>query len=35
MKSITLQEIADRLEIDDLLTRYATALDTLDARRQR
>jgi 3-phenylpropionate/cinnamic acid dioxygenase small subunit len=30
MKSMTLQEIADRIEIDDLLTRYATALDTQD-----
>ena len=30
MKSMTLQEIADRIEIDDLLTRYATALDTKD-----
>jgi 3-phenylpropionate/cinnamic acid dioxygenase small subunit len=30
MKSMTLQEIADRVEIDDLLTRYATALDIKD-----
>ncbi len=30
MGSMTLQEIADRLEIDDLLTRYATAVDTKD-----
>jgi 3-phenylpropionate/cinnamic acid dioxygenase small subunit len=30
MKPMTLQEIADRFEIDDLLTRYATALDTQD-----
>src|SRR5579862_4359915 len=28
--SMTLQEIADRIEIDDLLTRYATALDAKD-----
>ena len=27
---MTVQEIADRLEIDDLLTRYATAVDTKD-----
>jgi len=27
---MTLQEIADRIEIDDLLTRYATALDAKD-----
>lgn len=27
---MTLEEIADRLEIDDLLTRYATALDAKD-----
>jgi len=27
---MTLQEIADRLEIDDLLTRYATAVDSKD-----
>lgn len=30
MSSTTLQAIADRLEIDDLLTRYATAVDTKD-----
>ncbi len=30
MSSRTLQAIADRLEIDDLLTRYATAVDTKD-----
>ena len=28
MKSMTLQEIADRIEIDDVLTRYATAVDS-------
>jgi 3-phenylpropionate/cinnamic acid dioxygenase small subunit len=27
---LTLQEISDRIEIDDLLTRYARAVDTLD-----
>lgn len=27
---MTLQEISDRIEIDDLLTRYATAIDTKD-----
>jgi len=27
MSSTTLQQLADRLEIDDLLTRYATSLD--------
>ena len=27
---MTLQDAADRLEIDDLLTRYATAVDTKD-----
>ncbi|MBI4517106.1 MAG: nuclear transport factor 2 family protein [Deltaproteobacteria bacterium] len=27
---MTLQQIADRIEIDDLLTRYATAVDTKD-----
>ena len=27
---MTLQDLADRLEIDDLLTRYATAVDTKD-----
>lgn len=30
MAKITLEEIADRLEIDALLTRYATGLDTKD-----
>jgi 3-phenylpropionate/cinnamic acid dioxygenase small subunit len=30
MATMTLQEIADRIEIDDLLTRYATALDAKD-----
>jgi 3-phenylpropionate/cinnamic acid dioxygenase small subunit len=30
MASIRLEDIADRLEIDDLLTRYATGLDTKD-----
>jgi 3-phenylpropionate/cinnamic acid dioxygenase small subunit len=30
MASMTLQEIADRLEIEELLTRYATALDRKD-----
>jgi len=30
MNSMTLQEIAGRIEIDDLLTRYATAVDTRD-----
>jgi 3-phenylpropionate/cinnamic acid dioxygenase small subunit len=28
--TMTLQQIADRIEIDDLLTRYATALDSKD-----
>lgn len=28
--TMTLQHIADRIEIDDLLTRYATALDAKD-----
>lgn len=28
MASMTLQEITDRIAIDDLLTRYATAVDT-------
>ena len=28
--TMTLQQIADRIEIDDLLTRYATALDAKD-----
>jgi 3-phenylpropionate/cinnamic acid dioxygenase small subunit len=28
MAAMTQQEIADRIEIDDLLTRYATAIDT-------
>jgi 3-phenylpropionate/cinnamic acid dioxygenase small subunit len=27
---MTLQELSDRIEIDDLLTRYATAIDTKD-----
>ena len=27
---MTSQEIADRIEIDDLITRYATAVDTKD-----
>ena len=27
---MTLQEISDRIEIDDLLTQYATAIDTKD-----
>jgi 3-phenylpropionate/cinnamic acid dioxygenase small subunit len=30
MATMTLQDIADRIEIDDLLTRYATALDSKD-----
>jgi SnoaL-like domain len=30
MAAMTLQEVADRIEIDDLLTRYATALDARD-----
>lgn len=30
MDATTLQAIADRIEIDDLLTRYATAVDTRD-----
>lgn len=30
MGAMTLQQIADRIEIDDLLTRYATAVDTKD-----
>ena len=30
MAPMTLQQLADRLEIDDLLTRYATALDNKD-----
>ena len=30
MSAMTLQQIADRIEIDDLLTRYATALDAKD-----
>ncbi len=30
MAVMTLQEIADRIEIDNLLTRYATAVDTKD-----
>ncbi|MFQ5667462.1 MAG: nuclear transport factor 2 family protein [Candidatus Binatia bacterium] len=30
MAAMTLQEIAARMEIDDLLTRYATAIDTRD-----
>ena len=30
MASMTVQDIADRIEIDDLLTRYATALDAKD-----
>jgi hypothetical protein len=30
MSNVTLQEIADRIEIDDLLTRYATAVDSKD-----
>jgi 3-phenylpropionate/cinnamic acid dioxygenase small subunit len=30
MAAMTLQEVADRIEIDDLLTRYATALDAKD-----
>jgi len=30
MGSMSLQEMGDRLEIDDLLTRYATAVDTKD-----
>ena len=28
--ALSLQEISDRIEIDDLLTRYATAIDTKD-----
>ena len=27
---MTVQEISDRIEIDDLLTRYATAVDSKD-----
>lgn len=30
MAAMTLQDVADRIEIDDLLTRYATAVDTKD-----
>lgn len=30
MASMTLEVIADRIEIDDLLVRYATAIDTKD-----
>jgi len=30
MAAMTVQDIADRIEIDDLLTRYATALDAKD-----
>jgi len=30
MAAMTLQEIADRIEIEDLLTRYATAVDAKD-----
>jgi hypothetical protein len=30
MATMTLQQLSDRLEIDDLLTRYATALDGKD-----
>ena len=30
MATMTLQDIGDRIEIDDLLTRYATALDAKD-----
>jgi len=30
MGAMTLEEIGDRIEIDDLLTRYATALDAKD-----
>jgi 3-phenylpropionate/cinnamic acid dioxygenase small subunit len=30
MASLTLEQIAERLEIDDLLTRYATAVDDKD-----
>jgi 3-phenylpropionate/cinnamic acid dioxygenase small subunit len=30
MPTLTLQEISDRLEIDDLLTRYATGVDRRD-----
>ncbi len=30
MATMTLQQIADRIEIDDLLTRYATAVDNKD-----
>jgi hypothetical protein len=30
MGTMTLQQIADRIEIDDLLTRYATAVDNKD-----
>jgi 3-phenylpropionate/cinnamic acid dioxygenase small subunit len=30
MGTMTLQDVADRIEIDDLLTRYATALDAKD-----
>jgi 3-phenylpropionate/cinnamic acid dioxygenase small subunit len=30
MAAMSLQDVADRIEIDDLLTRYATALDAKD-----
>lgn len=30
MPPMTLQQVSDRIEIDDLLTRYATALDAKD-----
>jgi len=30
MAMMTLQDVADRIEIDDLITRYATALDAKD-----
>lgn len=30
MAAMTLQEVVDRIEIDDLLTRYATGLDSKD-----
>lgn len=30
MAAMTVQELSDRIEIDDLLTRYATALDAKD-----
>jgi len=30
MAPMTLQEVSDRIEIDDLLTRYATAVDSKD-----